>query len=296
MRIFGRRDSSSFIRLETLNCRIQEPGESILRYAEDVLHLCQKVNPNMKNEEKLYYLKTGLDKYVSLVVLMLPCSTTLEFLKLCRRIDQHLKDHDDRRRLRRGQMRPRVIGNQINDDFGSYRNVSNITEAPRPIEQRIPYRPSDQHTYRPVVQRTSRPFRTVDQRAPRPVNIPYNLPSQNRVNEREMYRQEDRTFRNTRPAERSIDPRTYRTEDNRPICLYCNKPGHISKYCKNKQQVVRTIHASTQAPGPFNFQQQRTPVAGQINNQPLRTINDHYYYPTQRIYADVVGNLQPDQY
>ncbi|UYV65911.1 hypothetical protein LAZ67_3005874 [Cordylochernes scorpioides] len=123
LRDFRRADTAKFKLIMDLQNRIQQPNESTLRYAEDVLNLCNKVNPKMTTDDKLYYMKTGLNKYLSLIMMITPCSTVKDFLELARRIDQHLVDFEQRRSFRQN--------NRPTRPFPPRRNYNNQTDHSR---------------------------------------------------------------------------------------------------------------------------------------------------------------------
>ncbi|UYV77053.1 K02A2.6-like [Cordylochernes scorpioides] len=123
LRDFRRADTAKFKLIIDLQNRIQQPNESTQRYAEDVLNLCNKVNPKMTTDDKLYYMKTGLNKYLSLIMMITPCSTVKDFLELARRIDQHLVDFEQRRSFRQN--------NRPTRPFPPRRNYNNQTDHSR---------------------------------------------------------------------------------------------------------------------------------------------------------------------
>ncbi|UYV81060.1 hypothetical protein LAZ67_19002681 [Cordylochernes scorpioides] len=219
MQDFKIADTTKFKLIMELQNRVQGYNESTLRYAEDVLNLCNKVNSKMSAEDKLYYMKTGLNKYLSLVVLMTPCSTVKEFLELARRIDQHLVDFEQRRSCRQRS-------NPIQPFQTRKYNYNNYRGSARPSNEKPQIsneRPTD-YGRQNIIPSKFEGKRIIETRAGTSgVNLRNSPPpQQNRNNE-----------------QRSTRPNTYyrrQYQVDKRICWNCSEQGHISRYCPYKPQ------------------------------------------------------------
>ena len=59
---FGNEDDAKEKFRNALESRIQKKNEPALRYAEEILHLCHKVDPNMEVSKILDYLNYGINE------------------------------------------------------------------------------------------------------------------------------------------------------------------------------------------------------------------------------------------
>ncbi|UYV77425.1 K02A2.6-like [Cordylochernes scorpioides] len=219
MQDFKIADTTKFKLIMELQNRIQGYNESTLRYAEDVLNLCNKVNSKMSAEDKLYYMKTGLNKYLSLVVLMTPCSTVKEFLELARRIYQHLVDFEQRRSCRQ-RSNPIQIFQTRKYNYNNYRGSARPSNEKPQISNE---RPTD-YGRQNIIPSKFEGKRIIETRAGTSgVNLRNSPPpQQNRNNE-----------------QRSTRPNTYyrrQYQVDKRICWNCSEQGHILRYCPYKPQ------------------------------------------------------------
>ncbi|UYV74125.1 K02A2.6-like [Cordylochernes scorpioides] len=231
LRDFRRADTAKFKLIMDLQNRIQLPNESTLRYAEDVPNLCNKVNPKMTMDDKLYYMKTGLNKYLSLIMMITPCSTVKDFLELARRIDQHLVDFEQRRSFRQN--------NRPTRPFPPRRNYNNQTDHSRGFDiprfqkgsfanDRRPIASDSRPTFAPGRFERARPNDT----GMEPVGNNYrsSAPTQtNRTPEQYPRRQ---TY-TTPPSNRRYQRPLYQ---DRKICWNCSEQGHISRGIDDSRQ------------------------------------------------------------
>ncbi|UYV70961.1 hypothetical protein LAZ67_8001260, partial [Cordylochernes scorpioides] len=226
LRDFRRADTAKFKLIMDLQNRIQQPNESTLRYAEDVLNLCNKVNPKMTTDDKLYYMKTGLNKYLSLIMMITPCSTVKDFLELARRIDQHLVDFVQRRSFRQN--------NRPTRPFPPRRNYNNQTDHSRGFDiprfqkgsfanDRRPIASDSRPTFAPGRFERARPNDT----GMEPVGNNYRSSAPTPTNRTPEQYPRRQTY-TTPPSNRRYQRPLYQ---DRRICWNCSEQGHISRYC-----------------------------------------------------------------
>ncbi|UYV65007.1 hypothetical protein LAZ67_3002795 [Cordylochernes scorpioides] len=162
--------------------RMQHWNEPAIRFAEDILVLCNKVDPAMEEETKIEHVIGGLKKEYSFALYLNPPKTTDDLLVVCKKMDSFENKYRERveksRNLYNGPRysRPQQQSRQYRNNF------------PQPSTPRRPYNPNF---------------------VPKP-----NL-------QRNTYNKSQEVSKN-------------RTEDGRPICFKCNKPGHVARYCRVK--------------------------------------------------------------
>ncbi|UYV74124.1 K02A2.6-like [Cordylochernes scorpioides] len=231
LRDFRRADTAKFKLIMDLQNRIQLPNESTLRYAEDVLNLCNKVNPKMTMDDKLYYMKTGLNKYLSLIMMITPCSTVKDFLELARRIDQHLVDFEQRRSFRQN--------NRPTRPFPPRRNYNNQTDHSRGFDiprfqkgsfanDRRPIASDSRPTFAPGRFERARPNDT----GMEPVGNNYRSSAPTPTNRTPEQYPRRQTY-TTPPSNRRYQRPLYQ---DRKICWNCSEQGHISRGIDDSRQ------------------------------------------------------------
>ncbi|UYV66261.1 hypothetical protein LAZ67_4001049 [Cordylochernes scorpioides] len=201
--------------------RMQHWNEPAIRFAEDILVLCNKVDPAMEEETKIEHVIGGLKKEYSFALYLNPPKTTDDLLVVCKKMDSFEKKYRERveksRNLYNGPRysRPQQQSRQYRNNF------------PQPSTPRRPYNPNF---------------------VPKP-----NL-------QRNTYNKSQEVSKN-------------RTEDGRPICFKCNKPGHVARYCRVKFiRILEEDPADTQEK-IFRVGRFKLSVAPESVNQSKSTIN-----------------------
>ncbi|UYV63925.1 hypothetical protein LAZ67_2006034, partial [Cordylochernes scorpioides] len=77
--------------------RMQGWNELAMRFAEDILLQCSKVQPNMEEMEKIQFVIGGLKKEYALALYLNPPKTIDELLEACKRIDGFEKEYLERK-------------------------------------------------------------------------------------------------------------------------------------------------------------------------------------------------------
>ncbi|UYV60974.1 hypothetical protein LAZ67_1002957, partial [Cordylochernes scorpioides] len=202
--------------------RMQGWNELAMRFAEDILLQCSKVQPNMEETEKVQFVIGGLKKEYALALYLNPPKTIDELLEACKRIDGFEKEYLERKE------KNKILMNRISQKETNHAGWNR--------------RPREFQSYK--TENYSRPMMG----APRQ-NQTYFPPQETRTFPRSTQRD---TYRRT-PSGNTYDrkPRNDRgrTEDGRPICFRCNRPGHVAKYCRIKYvRMVEEVPPSLDSP------------------------------------------------
>ncbi|UYV84632.1 hypothetical protein LAZ67_X002921, partial [Cordylochernes scorpioides] len=201
--------------------RMQGWNELAMRFAEDILLQCSKVQPNMEDMEKIQFVIGGLKKEYALALYLNPPKTIEELLEACKRIDGFEKEYLERKE------KNKILMNRISQ---KETNHAGWNRQPREFQS---YK--TENYSRPMIG------------APRQ-NQTYFPPQETRTLPRSTQRD---TYRRTPDNTYDRKPRNDRgrTEDGRPICFKCNRPGHVAKYCRIKYvRMVEEVPPSLDSP------------------------------------------------
>ncbi|UYV84270.1 hypothetical protein LAZ67_X001713, partial [Cordylochernes scorpioides] len=184
--------------------RIQQWNEPAIRFAEDILVLCNKVDPQMEEETKINWVIGGLKKEYSFALHLNPPKNTNELLEICKKLDLFEKNYQERaeksKALYNGPRSPRPHHQEQWKNATSFRRPYQNTSKPQA--------PAPRYYQNKPLPQVSAPRRSY---TPNPEPKPV-YPSK-------IYNKNPNSNRN-------------RTEDGRPICFKCNKPGHVARYCR----------------------------------------------------------------
>ena len=293
---FGNEDDTQEKLRNALESRIQGKNEPALRYAEEILHLCNKVDPNMEVRKILEYLTYGINETISFLLIIHPIESTQFFLELCKKYDQHIKNREKRfenhfknnqKQFYRPNTQSKFIGN-----YNNYNNNNNrLNDAHRNMTNSNYTSPPPRHPTPQIIPPPRRInnfnyFNKNNSQTPRPNNNNYRLKEEN--------------FKSRNLNENRL--KITRTPDNKPICFACHRPGHVRRYCR--QPKVRCIYQTQyennheindKLPPQNEFKdkspnfrsQHETTYRHEDNNYP---IVDQLYKPYRRTYADVCSN------
>ncbi|UYV68366.1 hypothetical protein LAZ67_5004095, partial [Cordylochernes scorpioides] len=195
--------------------RMQHWNEPAIRFAEDILVLCNKVDPAMEEETKIEHVIGGLKKEYSFALYLNPPKTTDDLLVVCKKMDYFEKKYRER--------------------VEKSRNLYNGPRYSRPQQQSRYVPPTAARNY----QNTSRPQAPVSNNykndsppTPRQYRNNFPQPSTPRRPYNPNFVPKPNLQRNTYNKSQEVSKN--RTEDGRPICFKCNKPGHVARYCRVK--------------------------------------------------------------
>ncbi|UYV79737.1 hypothetical protein LAZ67_18000530 [Cordylochernes scorpioides] len=195
--------------------RMQHWNEPAIRFAEDILVLCNKVDPAMEEETKIEHVIGGLKKEYSFALYLNPPKTTNDLLVVCKKMDSFEKKYRER--------------------VEKSRNLYNGPRYSRPQQQSRYVPPTAARNY----QTTSRPqapvsnnYKNDSHPTPRQYRNNFPQPSTPRRPYNPNFVPKPNLQRNTYNKSQEVSKN--RTEDGRPICFKCNKPGHVARYCRVK--------------------------------------------------------------
>ncbi|UYV65513.1 hypothetical protein LAZ67_3004557, partial [Cordylochernes scorpioides] len=195
--------------------RMQHWNEPAIRFAEDILVLCNKVDPAMEEETKIEHVIGGLKKEYSFALYLNPPKTTDDLLVVCKKMDSFEKKYRER--------------------VEKSRNLYKGPRYSRPQQQSRYVPPTAARNY----QTTSRPQAPVSNNykndsppTPRQYRNNFPQPSTPRRPYNPNFVPKPNLQRNTYNKSQEVSKN--RTEDGRPICFKSNKPGHVARYCRVK--------------------------------------------------------------
>ncbi|UYV78997.1 hypothetical protein LAZ67_17000580, partial [Cordylochernes scorpioides] len=240
--------------------RMQQWNEPAIRFAEDILVLCNKVDPQMKEETKINWVIGGLKKEYSFALHLNPPKNTNELLEICKKLDLFEKNYQERaeksRALYIGPRSPRPHHQEQWKNATSFRRPYQNTSKPQAPAPRYyqntskPQAPTPRYYQNKPLPQVSAPRRSY---TPNPEPKPV-YPSK-------TYNKNPNSNRN-------------RTEDGRPICFKCNKPGHVARYCRVNPASTNSPTSGSRA---WLIRDTTCKMTSTMINTPLEKLNDQNY-------------------
>ncbi|UYV73333.1 K02A2.6-like [Cordylochernes scorpioides] len=228
--IFGNKEDTARKAENILRTRAQTSGENVESYIQEVLLLCKQSNPRMPEGEKVSHLIKGVAEEVYQALVGKDISTVDQFVAFCRRFEAF-------KRMRVAPPR-----------FNRLPNVTTISTAePENLEALI------RRIVREEVQKFMAPpstFAAQDIDTPPPdlrdvirseiqqTLAPISAPRQPESfrPRRQYLPQNDQGYRRRTEGPPNNQRTQWRTEDDRPICFHCGRPGHVARYCRDRRQ------------------------------------------------------------
>ncbi|UYV69423.1 hypothetical protein LAZ67_6003537 [Cordylochernes scorpioides] len=228
--IFGNKEDTARKAENIIRTRAQTNGENVESYIQEVLLLCKQSNPRMSEGEKVSHLIKGVAEEVYQALVGKDISTVDQFVAFCWRFEAF-------KRMRVAPPR-----------FNRLPNVTTISTAePENLEALIRRRVGKE------VQKFMAPpstFAAQDIDTPPPdlrdvirSEIQQTLAPISALRQPESFRprrqylpQNDQGYRRITEGPPNNQRTQWRTEDDRPICFHCGRPGHVARYCRDRRQ------------------------------------------------------------
>ncbi|UYV82773.1 hypothetical protein LAZ67_22000808 [Cordylochernes scorpioides] len=231
--VFGKKENSRLQAEKKLKTRAQLKGESTECYIQDLLCLCKEVDPQMSEEDKISHLMKGIAEELYQALLPRDVQSTEQFITECRRVEAlrcrrvtptryerlpnvaSLCDQDDGEDL--SSMIRQIVREEVQRALGSPRAEPKNATIEEIVKEEIG-------------------------RSLAPISKSRRSPPQ---------KEKSRQFLNTRYEAETIRPHpeprypkqggrrdtnVWRTTEGRPICFYCERPGHVVRYCRDRKR------------------------------------------------------------
>ncbi|UYV79051.1 K02A2.6-like [Cordylochernes scorpioides] len=265
--MFGDKEDYSRKIESALKVRAQKPDESIEFYIQDVLNLCRQLNPNMSEEDRVGHLMKGVADDIYRILLTIEVATTVDFTNHCRRIEKLNKKRISSVRFERI---PSVA--TIKNDEAGYTLKDLIREIVKEELLLIPKEQANSISSKSLEEK-------VLQRAEQSLSPIGKAPV---VHSRKAYQNFRRDKQYMGEATKSRKTDQFRTEDNIPICFYCNRPGHVAKHCwerrsnyqEREPSIIQDSYYNRRRPGPIYMSDFITPQLDDFerSNSPRRNL------------------------
>ncbi|UYV76491.1 hypothetical protein LAZ67_14000675 [Cordylochernes scorpioides] len=221
-----------------LKIRAQKANESSESYIQDVLYLCQLIDPRMDNETKLGHLMKGVAEDVYQILIARDVDNVEQFLSQCRKIELLKKRRITTKKFER---LPNVTSMACEEDeLSSLIRRIVQEEVQRAFAQPMHTTDSLEEIIREEVKKNlasiSRTTTSPMIKQPRPAPT---------------YDQAGRTFYNSSAS--LPKAREWRTPDDRPVCFHCGRPGHVVRYCRERRQIFANVRTRRDARRPVTL-------------------------------------------
>ena len=180
----------------------------------------------MEEEEKVSHLMKGVAEDIYQALLTKEIGTTDDFIKWCQKIEKMQQKRVTKQKFSRLPNVVQIASIDAETDIVSLIRRIVKEEVQRVLSPAI-YKPepalaSIEDIIRDEVEKSFAPISTMQSS---------NNP-QRRLSYSEATRRQ--TVAVNRPT-RKTD--VWRTEDNRPVCFHCGRPGHVARYCRERKAV-----------------------------------------------------------
>ncbi|UYV69951.1 ASPRV1 [Cordylochernes scorpioides] len=188
-------------------------------YIQEVLNLCKQIDPKMSESEKVAHLLKGIseDIYRSIVV------------------------HKNRK-LNKQRVNKRIVFERLPNvasiDLVESESMGDlirriVRKEVRRVLNAAPTAPEPSLLETIIREEIGKNLAAISNPVQRPQP---QYKTQTRVftrKPRQRYPDQDTSVFNQTPSQRRTDQ--WRTQDNKPICFHCGRPGHVKRYCRDRQ-------------------------------------------------------------
>ncbi|UYV74252.1 hypothetical protein LAZ67_11002617 [Cordylochernes scorpioides] len=229
--IFGNKKDTARKAENILRTRGQTSGENVESYIQEVLLLCKQSNPRMSEGEKVSHLIKGVAEEVYQALVGKDISTVDQFVAFCRRFEAF-------KRMRVVPPRFNRLPNVTTISTAEYEDLEALIrrivreEAQKFMAPPSTFAAQDIDTPPPDLRDV---IRSEIQQTLAPISAP-RLPESFRPR-RQYLPQNDQGYRRRTEGPPNNQRTQWRTEDDKPICFHCGRPGHVVRYCRERQQV-----------------------------------------------------------
>ncbi|GBM57411.1 hypothetical protein AVEN_184030-1 [Araneus ventricosus] len=217
---FGRPEDLKSFAEGLLRTRAQRPGETYESYIQDVLSLCRRIDKSMTEDQKVSHLMKGVAEDLYQVLINREVCTVHQFVTCCRQVDA-MKDLSDLIR--------RIVREEIQKVLPQIATCTD--DGPDGLESII----------REEVRSTLAPL-TRNEPAPSPYTT-------KRRTDQSFWRPRQRLQQDGRRNLQDVGRKTnlWRTSDNVPICFHSGRPGHVTRYCRDRRRVFNEARVRRQS-------------------------------------------------
>lgn len=273
--IFASSSGRAEVAKQKLGTRLQLPQESYTSYIEDVLALCRRANPSMTEAERVRHVLKGIGSVAFNALIVQNPASVQDITSTCQRLDelQSLRlQHDssdpqvphnsDLRALIRTIIREELQMQDLRRSPPACAPTPtfNLREV---VKQELTAMTTPTTHLAPVARPTPTYAEVVSLPAPTVTSVPTDVTYDHLAS------------MGTRPLAAPSYPQW---RPPRPVCFYCGIRGHISRFCRRRQQDERRGYAEHERdrtrrpdayyPGSYSFPQQRSPSPPSASNLP----------------------------
>ncbi|UYV72384.1 hypothetical protein LAZ67_9002893, partial [Cordylochernes scorpioides] len=247
--IFGNKEDTARKAENILRTRAQTSGENVESYIQEVLLLCKQSNPRMSEGEKVSHLIKGVAEEVYQALVGKDISTVDQFVAFCRRFEAF-------KRMRIAPPRFNRLPNVTTISTAEPENLEALIR--RIVREEVQKFMAPPSTFAAQDIDTPPPYlrdviRSEIQQTLAPISAP-RQPESFRPR-RQYLPQNDQGYRRRTEGPPNNQRTQWRTEDDRPICFHCGRPGHVARYCRDRRQAFADARLGRET---FDFGRPRT--------------------------------------
>lgn len=224
---FGKSVGRQLAAKQDLSTRVQTSTEPYLSYIQDVLSLCNKVDREMSESDKIGHIMKGIADDAFNLLVIKNCTTVEAVIAECRRFEEA----KSRRIVKNFTRLPNTAATSSCEDYPAHPADSTSPDSVTRIVRRELEAISPAAFERPPTDTTIATVALV-QSVVRQELDKRGVGSLFSVTRPDNYDAPRGTpFRDYYGPPRSRNPAEWRTPDDRPICFTCCRIGHVARYC-----------------------------------------------------------------